>query len=69
MAAGNKSDNLNAICEPVVQKMWEHRRLTNLRVPMDRYKDLIHSFISYSTALCWALASFFSYVTFFLYRW
>jgi hypothetical protein len=25
-----KADNLTAICEPIVYKMWEPRRLTNL---------------------------------------
>jgi hypothetical protein len=27
-----KADNLTAICEPIVWKMWESRRLTNLCV-------------------------------------
>jgi hypothetical protein len=25
-----KAENLTAVCEPIVRKMWEHRRLTNL---------------------------------------
>jgi hypothetical protein len=27
-----KADNLTAVCEPIVQKMWEPRRLTTLWV-------------------------------------
>jgi hypothetical protein len=26
-----KADNLTVICEPIVQKMWDTRRLTTLR--------------------------------------
>jgi hypothetical protein len=29
-----RADNLTAICEPIVSKMWEHRRLTTLCAPM-----------------------------------
>jgi hypothetical protein len=28
-----KVDNLTAICEPIVKKIWEPRRLTNLWAP------------------------------------
>jgi hypothetical protein len=33
------ADNLAAICESVVQKMWEPRRLTTLRAIMVCYRD------------------------------
>jgi hypothetical protein len=33
------ADNLAAICEPIVQKMWEPRRLTTLRAFMACYRD------------------------------
>jgi hypothetical protein len=28
--SGRKADNLTAICEPIIYKMWEPRRLTTL---------------------------------------
>jgi hypothetical protein len=34
-----KADNLTAICEPNVQKMWELRGLTNLWAFTASYKD------------------------------
>jgi hypothetical protein len=34
-----KADNLTTICEPIVYKMWEPRRLTALWVSMARYRD------------------------------
>jgi hypothetical protein len=34
-----KADNLTAICEPIVQKMCEPRRLTTLRASMACYRD------------------------------
>jgi hypothetical protein len=34
-----KADNLAAICEPIVWKMWEPRRLTNLWASMACYGD------------------------------
>jgi hypothetical protein len=33
------ADNLAAICEPIVQKMWEPRRLTTLWVFTACYRD------------------------------
>jgi hypothetical protein len=33
----HKVDNLTAICEPIVYKMWEPRRLTDLRASMACY--------------------------------
>jgi hypothetical protein len=34
-----KADNLTAICEPVVYKMWEPRRLTTLCASTACYRD------------------------------
>jgi hypothetical protein len=34
-----EADNLTAICEPIVQKMWEPRRLTTLWASTARYSD------------------------------
>jgi hypothetical protein len=34
-----KGDNFNAICEPIVYKMWEPRRLTTQRASTACYKD------------------------------
>jgi hypothetical protein len=34
-----KADNLIAICEPIVYKMWEPRRLTTLWASTACYKD------------------------------
>jgi hypothetical protein len=47
-----KSDNLTAICEPTVQKMWELRHLTTLRASTAYYRDGFTSFnILMNTAL------------------
>jgi hypothetical protein len=34
-----KADNLTAICEPIVQIMWEPQRLTTLWASMACYRD------------------------------
>jgi hypothetical protein len=34
-----EADNLTAICEPIVYKMWQPRRLTTLRAFMACYRD------------------------------
>jgi hypothetical protein len=34
-----KADNLDAICEPIVWKMWEPRRLTTLWASAACYRD------------------------------
>jgi hypothetical protein len=34
-----KADSLTAICEPIVKKMWEPRRLTTLWASTARYRD------------------------------
>jgi hypothetical protein len=36
----HKADNLTAICEPIVYKTWEPRRLTTLWVSTACYKDI-----------------------------
>jgi hypothetical protein len=35
----HKADNLTAICEPIVYKMWEPQHLTTLWVSTARYRD------------------------------
>jgi hypothetical protein len=35
-----KADNLTAICEPIVYKMWEPQHLTALWVSTARYRDI-----------------------------
>jgi hypothetical protein len=37
--SGHKADSLTAICEPIVQKKWEPRRLTTLWASVACYKD------------------------------
>jgi hypothetical protein len=36
---GRKVDNLTAICEPIVSKMWEPQHLTTLWASTARYRD------------------------------
>jgi hypothetical protein len=38
--------DLIAICEPIVWKMWEPRRLTTLRASMACCRDFIHSSVA-----------------------
>jgi hypothetical protein len=40
-----KADNLTAICEPIVRKMWEPRRLTTLRASTACYMDSFTFFL------------------------
>jgi hypothetical protein len=35
----SKADNLTAICEPIVYKMWESQHLTTLWASTARYRD------------------------------
>jgi hypothetical protein len=35
----HKADNITTICEPILWKMWELRRLTTLRASMAYYMD------------------------------
>jgi hypothetical protein len=46
----HKADNLTAICEPIVNKMWEPRRLTALWASTACYRDsLILIFLNLSS--------------------
>jgi hypothetical protein len=47
-----KTDNLTAICEPIVYKMWEPRRLTTLWAFMACYKDSFTFFYLYCPFAC-----------------
>jgi hypothetical protein len=38
--SARKADNLTAICELIVQKIWEPRRLTALWASTARYSDI-----------------------------
>jgi hypothetical protein len=42
-----KADNLTAICEPTVYKMWESRRLTTLWASTVCYRDSFTFFVSF----------------------
>jgi hypothetical protein len=46
-----KSDNLTAICEPIVLKMWEPRRLTNLWNSTASNRDRFTVFTFYETII------------------
>jgi hypothetical protein len=39
-----KADNITAICEPIVRKMWEPQRLTTLWTSTACYRDRFTSF-------------------------
>jgi hypothetical protein len=41
-----KADNLTAICEQTVKKMWQPRRLTNLRACMACHRNSFAFFTS-----------------------
>jgi hypothetical protein len=45
----HKADNLTAICEPTVQKMWEPRCLRTLWTSMACYRDSFTFFTSKET--------------------
>jgi hypothetical protein len=42
-----EASNLTAICEPIVQNMWEPQRLTTLWASIACYKDSFTFFTSY----------------------
>jgi hypothetical protein len=44
-----KADNLTAVCEPIVWKMWEPRRLATLWASTACYRDSFTIFIALST--------------------
>jgi hypothetical protein len=44
-----KADNLTAICEPIVYKIWEPRRPTTLWAPTACYRDSFTFFFTFYT--------------------
>jgi hypothetical protein len=46
-----KSDNLTAICEPIVYKMWEPLRLTTLWASTASYRDIFTFLFSFTPPL------------------
>jgi hypothetical protein len=68
MRPTRKADNVTAICEPIVKKIWKPRRLTTLWASMACYRDgfaftTVEAFmtvkipgeVSYIMALCYSL--------------
>jgi hypothetical protein len=53
-----KVDNLIAICEPVVEKMWESRRLATLWASVACYRDSLTFFIFRKTTYRSRIGSF-----------
>jgi hypothetical protein len=49
-----KADNLTAICEPTVYKMWEPRRLTTLLASTSCYRDSFTFFTQIQGSWCQA---------------
>jgi hypothetical protein len=52
--SARKADNHAAICEPIVQKMWQPRRLTTLWAFTACYKDsftFYHTFVGFLSTL------------------
>jgi hypothetical protein len=47
-----KADNLTAICDPIVKKMWEPQRLTTLWASKACHRDSFTVFISQISAYC-----------------
>jgi hypothetical protein len=43
-----KADNLTAICEPIVWKMWELRRLATLRASTACYRESFTIYLLYN---------------------
>jgi hypothetical protein len=58
-----KADNLTAICEPTVSKMWDPQRLTTLWVSMACYTDSFTFYLYLQPPL--ALASDFQFHDYF----
>jgi hypothetical protein len=54
-----KADNLTAVSEPIVQKMWEPQRLTALWASMACYRDSVHVAVM-GTVICRVMPCFFS---------
>jgi hypothetical protein len=51
--SARKADKLTAICEPIVYKMWEPRRLTTLLASTACYRDSVTFFLLSSTFPLW----------------
>jgi hypothetical protein len=47
-----KADNLTAICEPIVWRMWEPRRLTTLWASTACYRDSLNFYVILSEGIC-----------------
>jgi hypothetical protein len=47
-----KADNLTAICEPIVKKMWEPRRLATIWASTACYRDSLARNADNLTAIC-----------------
>jgi hypothetical protein len=45
-----KADNLSVICEPIIWKIWDSRRLTTLWASTACYSDSFTYFINYYTS-------------------
>jgi hypothetical protein len=52
------ADNLTAVCEPIVYRMWEPRRFTTLWVFMACYRDSFTFTLPYSPVLCGLIGVF-----------
>jgi hypothetical protein len=44
-----RADNITAICEPIVYKMWEPRRLTTLRASAAFYRACFSLLLTFSS--------------------
>jgi hypothetical protein len=58
-----KVDNLTAVCEPIVQKMWEPRSLTTLRSLTVSYKDSFTFYLLYTYTSLYGIVMCVSYGT------
>jgi hypothetical protein len=52
-----KADNLTDICEPIVQKMWEPRRLTTLWACYRDNFTFLYTFVKYPS-ISWSAAQY-----------
>jgi hypothetical protein len=52
-------DNLTAICEPIVYKMWKPRRLTTLWAFTACYRDSFTFLLTYSKLVIYSLTAHF----------
>jgi hypothetical protein len=50
-----KADGLTAICEPIIYKMWEPRRLRTLRASTACYRDSLTFTLRFYTNAMWGL--------------